>query len=195
MGLKSYVSIRSYITNDQLETFLKKNGKFNGVSEFVDYVLKASNKKGVNTDKDLMWIREIRRNVWPGVKIGKFYPYYKKDISFESGLQLFQMPIGSPNIECDTLNIAKAVFENEEKNIDLWFSFRRITKDYSYEDISIYIEDVEHIGISVDIVCRTESRTLKENTKIVKDFMKEHGVTKIIPHQVATLVGKALKKI
>lgn len=141
-----------------------------------------------------MWIREIRQNTWPGIKIGKFYPYYKKDISFESGLQIFQMPIGSPNIECDTLTVAKKVFANEAKNLDVWFSFRRITKDYSYGDIGIYIEDVEHIGISVDMVCRNESNTLKENNDKVRDFMKKNGVTKVIPHQVATLVRIKLGK-
>jgi hypothetical protein len=185
MTLKSYVSIRSEITNDKLEIFLKKKAKFNGIAEFTDYVLKPKNKKSINTDKDLMWCREIHKNNWPSMKIGKFYPFYKKNIKFEAGVQRFEMPIGSPSIECKNLNEAKEQFK---KDLEPWFSFKRITKDYTYGDIAIYLENIDHIGVSVDIVCRKESNTLKQNIKLVKDFMKEHDVTKLIPHQVATLV-------
>jgi hypothetical protein len=192
MSLKSYVSIRSFITSDKLETFLKTKGQFNGVSEFTDYVLKPVNKKSINTDKNLMWCREIHQNARPPMKIGKFYPFYKKNITFKAGLPLCEIPIGSPHIECDGLNRAKKCLG---KDLEVWFKFKRITRYYTYEDITIYIEDVEYIGISVDIVCRNESNTLKENERIVRDFMKEHDVTKVIPHQVATLVAKALKKV
>lgn len=192
--LNNYVSIRSYITNGKLVKFLEKEATFQGVSEFTDHVLKPSNAKSINTDKNLMWCREIHKNSWPTMKIGKFYPFYKKGITFKKGVQFFQIPIGSPYIECGTLIEAKNVFRKEIKNLEVWFKFKRVTKDYKYKDISIYVEDVEHIGLSVDIVCRKESNTLKENTKLVEEFMKKHGVTKIIPHQVATMVAKALKK-
>jgi hypothetical protein len=192
MSLKNYVSIRSYITNDKLEKFLKKNAKYNGVSEITDYVLKPKNKKSINTDKDLMWCREILQNSWPTMKIGKFYPFYKKNISFKKGLQVFEMPIGSPYIECKNLNEAKKQFK---KDLEVWFKFTRITKDYTYKEISIYVENIEHIGLSVDMVCRKESNSLKENRAIVAAFMKKYGVTNVISHQVATLVAEALKNV
>jgi len=192
MTLNNYVSIRSNVTNNKLETFLKKNAKYNGVSEFTDYVLKPTNKKTINTDKDLMWCREIHRNTWHAMKIGKFYPFYKKDIKFKAGLQVFEMPIGHPYIECKSIDEGKKYFK---KDLDVWFKFKRTTKDYSYGDISIYVENVQYAGLSVDIVCRKESNSLKENLKLVKDFMKKNGVSKTISHQVATLVAKSLKKI
>jgi hypothetical protein len=192
MGLKNYASIRSYVTNNKLETFLKKNATYQGISEFTDHVLKSSNVKNLDTDKNLMWCREIHKNSWPSMKIGKFYPFYKKNIKFKSGFQFFQMPIGKRYTECNSLNEAKKHFK---RDLDVWFSFKRTTKDYKYGDVSIYVEDVEHIGVSVDIVCRKESNSLKENIRLVTEFMKKHGVTKIISHQVATLVAKALKNM
>lgn len=191
MGLENYVSIRSYITDNRLGSFLKKDASFNGTSEFTDHVLRTKGPRSRDTDRDLMWCREIHTSCWPSMKTGKFYPFHKKNIRFKAGVQHFDMPVGTRLIECNNLNEAKKHFK---KDLDVWFSFKRTSKDYKYGDISIYIEDVEHIGLSVDIVCRKGSNSLKENTKLVTGFMKEHGVTKIIPHQVATLVAKALKK-
>lgn len=192
MSLKSYVSIRSKVTNGKLEKFLKSDAQFNGIAEFTDYILKPKDKRRIDTDKDLMWCREIHKNVWPTMKVGKFYPFYKKDIKFHNGLPICKIPIGSPNIECDTLMSAKKVLGND---LDVWFKFRRKTKEYRSGEIAIYLEDVQHIGVSVDIVCRNESNSLKKNESIVRKFMKEHGVIEVIPHQVATVVAKALKKI
>ncbi len=192
MTLNNYVSIRLYITNDKLEKFLKKNAQFQGISEFTDHVFKPTSKKSMNTDKNLMWCREIHKNVWPNVTVGKFYPYYKKNISFKNGLQVLKLALGNPNIECNTLSEAKKYFK---KDLEVWFSFSRKTKSYNYQDISIYVENVQYIGLSVDIVCRRKTGSLRENTKLARDFMKQHEVKKVISHQVATLVGKALKKI
>ena len=98
------------------------------------------------------------------------------------------MPLGNPLIECDSFDAANLRFPNTV----LFFKFSRKTEEYLFEDINIYIEDIEHLGLSVEFVCRNESHPLNRNMQLVDDFMKQHDLKKIISHQVATLVGKKL---
>jgi len=189
MSLEKYACKRAYLSNDKLIIFLESKTKYVGEAKFTDHILKYKQIKNMNTDKNLLWCREIHKNVWPTMKIGKFYPFQKSNIKFESGFQFFTMSIGNPLIECNSLKEAKYAFREE---IEEWFSFQRTTQEYLFEDISIYLENVEKIGLSIEFVCRTESNSLKQNMIKIDKFMKEHEITKIISHQVATLILKKL---
>jgi len=188
MGLDHYACKRAYLSNDKLIGFLEEKAKFVGVAEFTDHVLRYTTIKSMDTDKNLLWVRHIHKNAWSSMKVGKFYPFHKSDIQFESGFQFFKMPIGSPSIECSSLKEAKVAFEDKT---DEWFSFKRTTREYLFDDISVYIEDIDYIGVTVEFVCRTESQSLKQNMAKVDRFMKDYDVKKIISHQAATLVRKA----
>lgn len=187
MLLNHYACKRAYLTNEELLVFLKDNAKFIGEAKFTDHVFDS-----VNTDKNLLWVRYINKNVWPSMKQGKFYPFYKSKIRWLSHFQIFQMPVGIPLKECSSLKEAKKHLPGK---LNLLFSFSRTTWEYKSGDLSVYVEEVDHIPPTIEVVCRTEKRSLKENRGIVDNFFKKHKLTATIPHQVATLVGKEIKKL
>jgi hypothetical protein len=191
MSLNKYACKRAYIPNDKIIVFLERETKFVGKARFTDHVLKYKTEKGMDTDKDLLWVREIHENVWPTMKVGMFYPFYKKDIKFESGFQFFTMPIGNPAKGFNKLADAIKAFDED---LEVWFSFHRATGEYLFEDISIYVENVQFTGMSIECVCRKESNTLQKNMQIVDQFMNEHDIKRVISRQVATLVRMKLRK-
>ncbi len=186
MTLSHYACKRAYLTDKNFLTDMKKYAKFVGEANFTDYVFGSA-----NTDKNLFWVREIHKNVWPSMKVGKFYPFFKANIIWSSGFQIFDMPVGMPMKECSSLQEAQRYLPDKLKTL---FSFNRTTQEFMQNNLSIYIEEVEHIPATVEIVCKTEKQSLKKNMETVDKFMKKYKLTKIIPHQVATLVKKELRR-
>ncbi len=185
MSMNNRACKRAYLTNDSLIEFLRKNAELLGVAKFTDFVFGIS-----NLDKTLFWVREIHQNSWPSMKEGKFYPFCKYNIQWPSNFQVFEMPIGDPLKECSSLDEARRQFPSELK---LMFSFKRTTQEYAYKNLRIYIEDVEHIPLTIEVVCREENISLNKRMNIVDDFLKEHELTNITPHQIAHLVWKNIK--
>lgn len=186
MSMNNRACKRAYLTNNDLIDFLKANAKPVGVAKFTDFVFGIG-----DLDKTLFWVREIHQNSWPSMKEGKFYPFCKTNIRWPLNFQIFEMPIGDELIECSSLDEAKKYFK---KNLDMMFSFKRTAEEYSYQDLSIYIEDIEHIPLTVEIVCNVKKNSFEENMTWVDAFLKEHDLVNQIPHQVAHLVWKNIKK-
>jgi hypothetical protein len=182
-----YACKRAYLSNN-LMPFLQKNAEYVGEAKFTDFILRFQRQKP-DTDIDLRWVREMHKNVWQTMNNGKFYPFHKCNIQWQDGFQLFDMSLGSPLQECSTLAQAIALF-NEP--LQEWFSFTRVTQEYLFGNISIYVETIDRVGVTVDVVCKTESKSLAENMRTVNLFLKQQKLEKTIPHQAATLVREAL---
>jgi len=186
MSLKHYACKRAYLTNENLLEFLKENAEFVGEAQFTDYVFGS-----VDSDKDLLWVRHIQKNTWQSMKTGKFYPFYKAKIKWPSHFQIFEMPIGTPFKQCSSLDEAKSHLPGD---LTILFSFSRKTWEYKIDDLLIYVEEVDHIPITIEVVCKTEKNSLKKNMQLVDNFLKQHKLSTTIPHQVATLVREKLGK-
>jgi adenylate cyclase class IV len=185
MTLYHYACKRAYMKNNKILNFLNKKTEFLGNAEFTDYIFDSK-----DTDKDLLWARFIKKNKWPTMKEGKFYLFHKTNIQWPKNFQIFEMPIGIPPQEYSSL---EEINKNLKNKKSFTFSFSRKTQEYKINDILIYVEDVEHIPKTIEIVCKTETSSLKDNMETVDDFMQQHELNEIIPHQVATLVKEHLK--
>ncbi len=181
--LKKYACKRAYL-NKNLIANIKADSEFLGESTFTDYVLSPE-----NTDKNLKWVRHIQKNNWPNMKIGKYYPFFKKDITWKKAFQIFRMPVGSPFIECNSLDEAR----KHLSNLEIQFSFERTGLEYKQNDLFIYIEDVENIPLTIEVVCKDENNNLANNMKKVELFLEKYNIKEYIPHQVATLVKNNIK--
>ena len=184
MSLSHYASKRVYFINERFLELLKTSAEFLGEAQFTDYVFWA-----VDTDENLQWVRHIEKNVWPSMKKGKFYPFCKAKIKWPSHFQIFEMSIGTPLKQCNSLKEAKHYFPSD---LDILFSFSRRLWEYKIDDLLIYIEDVDQIPITIEVVCKTNKNTLNENMNIVDNFLKKHNLKVAIPNQIATLVKKEL---
>ena len=170
----SYAAKRAFIGYEFLE-WCRKHAEFVGEAEFTDYIFRCD-------EKELWFVREIHKNVWPSMKIGKFYAFAKTNMRWKDSFQIFEMPIGDPLVECSSVQDAEKHMPNR-----LIFSFKRKTIEFRVNDIFIYVEDVEHIELSADIVCRNTDFSIQENMRKVNEFLAGHK-HKAVASQVAMLV-------
>ena len=70
MSLSHYASKRAYFTNEEFLEFLMNDAEFLGEAQFTDYIFSTK-----DTDKNLLWVRHIEKNIWLSRKKRKFYPF------------------------------------------------------------------------------------------------------------------------
>jgi len=185
MRLANYACKRALL-NDEVIAFLEQNAQVIGESEFKDYIFMPDSGK-LDTDKEMKWIRYMIKTVRPDTNSGKFYPYYKQNITWNDGFQRFNMPIGVPARECSSLDEAKMILGCKS---DYIFSFIKKTREYRYDNMFIYIEKVEGIKATIEIVCYDERNDLEKNIIVINSFMQKHNITHAVVNQTATLVKK-----
>ena len=173
-------SKKIYITNPQILHKIKTQGKHIGQGKVIDYVYGSA-----NFDEELLFVRKVVESLWPSMTRGKFYPFLKTQINWQDGFETSKVTLGSPLVECNRLEEAATILGSSSTHL---FWFNRTISEYKVGDLTVYIEDIDHLPQTLEVISRNPKLSLEQNRELVSEFLKSLNTTYSLKHQVATLV-------
>ena len=158
-----------------IEKGLKKLGaEFKGDYEFTDHIYKPIHSDKIDLNKEFVRIREYNKSAW---KHKKFVLVHKLTSWGESEKKSKKIL----KEEFDNLNDA----ENKIKDYKLYFKFHRIGSQYDFKDSNIFVEDLEYLGLSIEII--------SNDKKTLDNMFNKFQITKRFSDCVPKLIENRLK--
>lgn len=177
---------RVYISSSALKERIISGGKFMGQGRVMDYVYGSA-----NPDRELMFVRKVSHSLWPSMDNGKFYPFLKTGIEWVEKFETATITVGKPLVECTCLPEAAAILGYEQEPL---FSFQRFIAQYQWRDLMLYLEEIDHLPLTMEIISNNPKLSQEKNKEAVNAFLAELNSPYSIQHQMATLVKRELGK-
>ena len=152
----------------------KLNAKFKGDYEFTDHIYKPIHSNKIDLNKEFVRIREYNKSAW---KHKKFVLVHKLT-SWEKGEKKSKKILKE---EFDNLNDA----ENKIKDYELYFKFHRTGSQYEFKDSNIFVEDLEYLGLSIEII--------SDDKKTLDNMFNKFQITKRFSDCVPKLIERKIE--
>jgi len=167
---------RGPISNIKLiEKELEKLGaEFKGDYEFTDHIYKPIHSDEIDLNKEFVRIREYNKSAWKHKK----FVLVHKFTSWEKGVKTSKKILKE---EFDNLNHA----ENKIKNYKLYFKFHRTGSQYEFKDSKIFVENIEYLRASVEII--------SNDKKTLDNMFNKFQITERFSDCVPKLIENRLK--
>lgn len=168
--------VRGPISNIELiKKELKKLGaEFKGDYSFTDYIYKPIDSVKIDLNKEFVRIREYDKSQW---KHKKFVLVHKLT-SWGKGEKKSKKILEE---EFDNLKDAK----NKIKNYEFYFKFYRAGSQYEFKDSKIFVEDIEYLRPSIEII--------SNDKKTIDNIFNKFQITERFSDCVPKLVENRLK--
>ncbi len=154
---------------------LEKLGSiFKGNYEFTDHIYKLKHSDKIDLNKEFVRIREYDKSEW---KHKKFVLVHKVT-SWGEGEKKSRKKLRE---EFDNLNDAK----KRLNDYDLYFKFHRTGSQYEFKDSKIFVENLEYLGPSIEII--------SNNKKTLDNLFNKLQITERFSDCVPKLIENKLK--
>ena len=142
--------------------------------EFTDYIYKPTHSDKIDLNKQFVRIREYNKSQW---KHKKFVLVHKVTFWGEGE----KKSKNKLKEEFDNLNDAKKKLNDYE----LYFKFHRTGLQYGIKDSEIFVENLEYLGPSIEII--------SNNKKTLDKMFNKFQITEKFSDCVPKLIEKKLK--
>lgn len=158
-----------------IKNYLEKlDAEFKGDYEFTDHIYKSKHSDKIDLDQQFVRIREYDKSQW---KHKKFVLVHKLT-SWKKGEKKSKKKLKE---EFDTLNDA----EKKLKDYELYFRFHRTGSQYEFKDSKIFVENLEYLGPSIEII--------SNDKKTLDNLFNKLQITERFSHCVPKLIENKLK--